>query len=371
MENANRGIDRIGRGDLVLSAARILYLVVAALSLLAVVIALGGAAFFQFGTLIPPKQVAVPAGYAANESSVDLALVDAHLAPPHNIRFFNIDRTISSPLSGNEILGAFDADSANALGRYPDDFDIVGGPDAALFDKTLADSVKGRSGLRPSPLLVAQINHALETLKNADVHSYAVSVVARDAYRNISPPATIKVVVFVAPPGTVVERPDHAVSPLESLAVDIATVIDPSHSPRFFDVHNRALRVPRQCGADASNLIFVANFRRAFEHARSRLTLETLPPFYDGVCDGWASEVRKEAAAQNAQLAARLENARLAGNADIAHFLAKASRNGSLWVAGGAFVFFMFISLLLAFLAIESHARAMRDTLENDKRKTP
>lgn len=358
-DSAERGMT----GDIVLSIARRLYLVVSVISLVVAIAGLAAAAFFQFGIWIPTPQKPVPPEASVNADSLDLSIVDAHFVPPHDIRFVVTAGTISRPVNDQQLLGYFDADAANGLASFPNDFAVIGGKDADLFTRALASSSVLRTGLLPTPALVSQINEALSGLTAVERRAYTIQVVGRDSFGNLSRPEEISFTLVLAPAGMAPAETTQ-MTPLEALARDIALVIDPSQSPRYFEAYKRALHLPRQCNADRDDPIFVANYRRAFDHVRSRLSGGNAEQFYRGVCDGWHDVMAKVQAAEQARNAVIAENAGLRMAAGMAHTAAAITRNAALFFAAGAFMFFMWISLSLAFLAIENHTRAMRAALE-------
>jgi len=362
---------RARRGDFVLTAARYLYLGVALVSFLIALVALVTAGYFELRSWLPAKQLPVPPLYRVAGDSLDLSIIDSHFTPPKNIHFTGDLYVVTQALNGQEIFGHFEADTANGLARSPEDIDIIGGPDAGKFVRSQSSDKRGHSGLMPSAALVAEINRDLDTVKSPVSRTYTIQVVARDIFANLSAPANISFKLYLAPPGTTSDTPDPNLSPLESLALDIAQFVDPTHGVRYIDAFKRVKAVPAQCLADSDDALFVANFRRAYQHIRPRLEANKLEQFYLGVCDGWNDVGSKLAASRAAQTGVVLKNAISLAKAEQAADIAKMKRTTKLFVAGGAFVFFMFISLLLAFLAIEGHTRAMREVMEYEKSKTP
>lgn len=358
-------------GNFILVAARALYLAVAVISILIALIALIAAGVYEVRSLMPAKQVKVPAVYQVDTQSIDLSIIDAHFAPPTNISFSNSVYVVSQALGGTEIFGHFEAVSANRIALPPDDVDVIGGPDAAKFTRAPYSDVAGHSGLQPSPALVSEVNQAFKQIKSRQTRSYRIKVIMRDRFGNISAPADIVIKLHLAPPGTTSQAPDPELTPLEALALDIAHIVDPSHGTKYVDAFQRAKALPARCGERSDSDLFVANYRHAFNHIRGRLSASTLEQFYLGVCDGWNDVRAKVEATTLAKEGVETQNAIAAAKAEQSSFLAILERNRQLVAAGGAFIFFMFISLLLAFLAIEDHTRAMRSSLEDDKTKTP
>ncbi|NEX16817.1 MAG: hypothetical protein C1943_09350 [Halochromatium sp.] len=141
-----------------------------------------------------------------------------------------------------------------------------------------------------------------------------------------------------------------------------------------------ALEVPGRCGARDDDATFLANYRQAFESVKPRISSTNLDAFYTGLCNAWEAVLQREAAArmqaeQQQRAAYRAsEEARAqvkARNRQIAlEHQAKVERatemtTVTLSVIGGALGLFLSVALLLAFLAIEGHSRAMRAAVES------
>jgi len=360
--HASAGWARWLRSDFMLSAAQNLYLVIAALTMVAALIGLIVAIGFEIAAIAPPPHKALPASYQAGPDSLKLSTVDAHLTPPEGLRFVVTIGSISKPLTEPKDLGYFDANAANGLAAYPDDFDVVGGKDADLFDRV---NLGARAGLRPTPALITQINHSLLNLRSPATQSYRITVVARDTFGFRSAPTEVKVDLQLATAAPTSEaNATPPTSDLELLARDIAQVLDPTHTPAYFDAYKRALSTPKQCGAEQSDAIFVANYRHSFDHVRTRLNASNIDAFYAGVCDGWREVQGNVAASEASRGAVMAENVGLSMVAKMAKSAAAIARNSALLFVGGALMLFMWISLFLAFLAIEGHTRVMRQAIE-------
>ena len=139
------------------------------------------------------------------------------------------------------------------------------------------------------------------------------------------------------------------------------------------------LEIPKQCEASDQNQVFVANYRQAFEQVRTRLKANNIEAFYAGLCEAWQDVVAREAAArrqvEEAQAAARrqVEEARAQAlefnnEARAKHQLEASAAQATTYVAmsivGGALATFLSISLIVAFLAIEGHSRAIREAVK-------
>ena len=370
MDQPSTAARRIGhwiQSNFILATARTIYLWVAALSLAAVVIGLIVAAFFEFGALAPASQASLPDLYTPQAGDIRLDTVDAKLSPPRDVRFISTSSPIVSPMSGGEVLGYFTADSPNDLAQFPDDFDILGGKDADLFDRIVVHTPQPRAGLRPTQQFVDMINKALPNLKKLQSRTFSVRVVAHDKYGNRTPPTNISFSLSYGP-APIVSRKTQPSAPqtsdIQQLARDIALQLDPNRTPAYFDAYSRALRVPEQCGGNADDQVFVTDFRVAFQHARNRLNSQNIEAFYAGVCDAWRLVLGKIATSESERARVAQLNATARAEASLRKFGAIIGRNATLMFVLAALLGFMIISLFLAFLAMEGHSRAVRDAVE-------
>ena len=345
-----------------------MWLAAAGLCFAVAIIALVIAVFFQFGTWIPTPQSRVPAPYEAQPGAIDFNAIEARLRPPTNIHVVILSDIITKPLTGQEVLGYFDASTANGLARYPDDFDILGGKDVDLFDRTTYYGSAPRAALRATGALIDQINTALPALRTAQQKTFILKVVARDSLGNRSAPVNVSFSLTYGPPGaTAAARPAtqaQQMSDLQILARDIAQTLDPEKSEAYFYNYDRALKVPARCGVSENNGVFISDYRSAFEHVRKQLTLSNIEAFYAGVCDAWGQVLRDAAAADAERNDVIAKNGIAEMAAETAKFAARAARDTALVVVGGAFVLFMWIALFLAFLAMETHSKALREAVE-------
>lgn len=352
-----------------------MYLIVAFASLLAIVLGILVALYFQVLISRPVIDEPVPPEYAAQSRPISLNTVSAHLLPPKNIRFVVVRSPIEKPLSAQDVLGYFDAETANGLARFPDDFDILGGKDATLFDRAPlyelpagSDISAPRAGLKPTPALIEQINNALPALKTAEQHVFSLKVVARDVYGYRSAPADVTFTLVYSPPVPAPTTPVAAMTELQRLARDIALVVDENRTPVYFEAYKRAMQIPTHCGTNEDDAVFVSSFRRAFEHLRARLRSANIEAFYAGVCDAWRQAIANETAAASRANAARNEaiarNMASHATAEMEKAGAMLARNSTISVVAGAISMFLIISLFLAFLAIENHSKAMRQAIE-------
>lgn len=390
------GTERAGRqwilrlqSAFVLRLARGIYLAIALGCLLA---AVGGALYLGYlfaSAAGSPALVPVPPPYAGpktmpegGERAVDLAVVGKRFEPPTGVRFQVAASTLTAPPREGQVLGYFVAETPNGLGPYPDGVSLIGGRDAELFER-VPEGASRRNGLAARAALVEQVSAALADLKEATTRTFEIRVIARDQYGIASAPMDLAFALSLAPnpPVKVAPEPPPAVQPsaLQSVAREVARTIEPEVNPAHFAAYQTALKVPGRCGASDGDEAFVANYRRALEEMRPRLTAANVEAFYGGLCDAWKEVLGREAAARERAAQAQratervAEEAReraLARNAEaMRDHAARVARAGSqstrvLAVIGTAIGLFLSVSLVLAFLAIEGHSRAVRAAME-------
>jgi hypothetical protein len=151
-------------------------------------------------------------------------------------------------------------------------------------------------------------------------------------------------------------------------------------NPAHFAVFNAAVKVPGRCGANDGDKAFLANYRRALGEVRERLTASNVEAFYLGLCDAWKAALTREAAerdreeqkhsaarraADEARARAQAHNDHLLQQHATRVFEARTQTAVTMSVIGGAFAIFLSVALLLAFLAIEGHSRAIRAAMES------
>ncbi len=368
-----------------LGLARRLYLLIALLSLMAAVVALVAVLFLQMKKQAGVSQAPVPGPYTAAPSSVDVKIIEGYLQGPSDVRFVLLRPVIDKPLKGDEILGYFEARSANPLMAYPNDIEILEGGDAALFNRvpvTAPQQQGQRSALRGRPALVQEINKAFAVGETAGKREFELSVRARDAFGNRTEP--LKIVFSLSfgsvsdaaqQPSFVQETGPLPMTALQALARDVALMIDPGRSPAYFDAYRKALELPRACGAADNDATFVANYRAAFEHVKAAaeaVGIESRPlnqdAFNAGMCRSWRMVVdarNNEAARREAERAAvHAQNERAKFEAELEKIAFSRMQMWALSVLGGALLIFMLVALFLAFLAMENHSKAMRDAFE-------
>jgi hypothetical protein len=369
-------MDRMARWIAVLlKAARAINAVTATLSILVVGVGLLVALYFESVIWKGPDYVAVPPEARATALAIGPAAVDNRLKPPDNVRIAITRPVIDGSLKRQDILGYFQADTANGLARFPEGVDILGGKDSELFDRR--DGGSQGIALIPTQALIDQVKTTLTSDQAQLHHDFSLVVVARDSYgipsvvsntgfaltyaRGSAGPAT-------NPPPQQPSTTTRPMSELERLARDIAlAAVGQEDSPAYRTAFDRALREPVVCGTSQEDSEFVANYRRIFDHARPQLTATNLPALFDGICDEW-----RKAAAGRARMLRESEVARNAAisanqNADYRYAFQAASawaaRNLTLVVVGGALSVFTVICLVLAFLALENHSNAMREAM--------
>jgi hypothetical protein len=374
----------------VLPLARGVYLLIAVVCLLTVIGGILYAVYLQASTASQPATVALPPPYqgsaAVTQSSpreVDLAVVGSRLVSPTNIRFVLAAGTITAPPREGVVLGRFVADTPNKLASFPDGISILGGADAELFERT-NDAAHQGIGLAARPALVTQISDALRDIKEVTSRTFEIRVVARDEYGIMSAPTDVSLTLRFGPEPAAPAQPTPeapaAPTDLQAIAREIAQAVEPEVNPARFAVFNAAVKVPGRCGANDGDKAFLANYRRAVGEVRERLTASNVEAFYLGLCDAWKAALTREAAERDREeqkhSAARraADEARARAQAHNDHLLqqhasrvfeARTQTAVTMSVIGGAFAIFLSVALLLAFLAIEGHSRAIRAAMES------
>ncbi|MDE2184965.1 MAG: hypothetical protein KGJ78_18275 [Alphaproteobacteria bacterium] len=371
MEQEYTGWGRWLQSKFVLGTARRIYLVIAAFSLLVAILAAAAVVIFQLWALKPAPEVPVPEARTPQPVSMDVSTVSRSLLPPTNVRF--VPKPITGPLDQTDVVGYFDADTPNGLAAFPNDFDIFGGPDAAQFERVSVTvryptRIVVRAGLKPSAALLATINQAVSGGTSVQPR-YTVNVVARDRFGNTTRPTAVSFsLAFGGAPTASQGAGTVQMSDLQVLARAIALHLDPAKTPTYFDQYRQALRVPGQCGTQDDNADFLRGFKASFNALESQLTLSTIEPFYAGVCAAWEEGASKELAARQASETARSEamakNMTLQAAHEVEELGLSVSKHIALYIVGSAIMAFLFISLFLAFLAIENHSDALRRAVE-------
>jgi len=366
------GIGAFGRrlqSDLVLRTARGFYLIAACISLLAIVIAAFVAIVAQGSTLRFAIDRPVPEVSSPQAEAIAVEEVAARLAPPTGLRFVQDPGMISFEVAEGQALGYFIAETPNQLAPYPDDFDVVGGEHASLFQLSRHPG-SGRAGLRASAGLAQALNEAQNGLTTTLQQQFNVRVIARDQAGQRSQPTDLVITLLLGPPGAAAPAPVEKQQPftaLQALAREIALVVDPAQTDIYFDTVRSALRTPRLCNADESPE-FVAQYRRGFEGVRAQLNRDNVSLFYRGVCDAWQNAIARgearyaqeravadEVIARNMQTRMALEGQKV---------MARMVRNVAIGIAMSALAAFLTIALFLAFLAMEGHSKALREAVD-------
>lgn len=374
----------------VLPLARGIYLMIALGCLLAMIGGILFAVYLQALIANPPSTVPVPPPYRGSvptvqlpAAKVDLALVGARLDPPTNIRFVVTAATINEPVREGAVLGHFLADTPNQLAPLPDGLSLIGGRDAELFERRL-DQATGAIGLAARAALAAEIGNTLRDIKAESTRTFEIRVVARDRYGITSAPTDLSFALTFGPAAAAIAAPASTAPPapteLQATAREIAQIIEPEVNPAQFSAYQTAVKVPERCGTKDADQTFVANYRRALEEIRPRLTKANVEAFYAGLCEAWKGVLEREAQAREdaqqeqwaAQRAAEEERSMAqAHNNEVLQtyearvFAAKAQTTVAMSVIGGALAIFLSVSLVLAFLAIEGHSRAVRAAMES------
>jgi hypothetical protein len=362
------------QGEIVLPTARTIYLAIASISLLAAVLGLLVALSMQILSVGSAQKDRVPDVNNSGVISIDVSAVGAHLSPPKNIRFVMTAGQLHERPTPGSMLGYFDADTANGLPTYPNDFSIIGGPDVELFDRVPISIPNGqRAGLAPTVALATRLDVNPQSYKRATTHTFHLKVIARDNYGNSSA-ADVAVVINTGPAPLSFNTPSPApvpqveqVTDLQRLASEIAGKADPSHGAAFFDIYKRAQRVPSDCDA-RDDQTFLGEYRRAFEGTRQLIQVGNTEGLFAGVCEAWrqalqrrAQEIAQQEAERQSVIVHNLESEL---KHDAAVSVRKGIRNLALSLVGGALIAFITICLFLAFLAMENHTKAMREAIE-------
>jgi hypothetical protein len=374
-------MDKLARWIAVLlKAARTIYVLSATACILVVAVGALIALYFQLVMIKGPEHVAIPAAPIASAPTVSPDVVDDRLRPPANVRVTITRALIDEALRPQDVIGYFNAETVNGFARFPEDVDVLGGKDSSLFDRKQSSLLIPGQGaaLIPTQGLLDQINSAILNGQDQQRQDFSLIVVARDLYGVPSQATTVNFSLTygrrqTGPAAAAPSQPahpqvaSHPMTELERLARDIALLVDREGSQPYLSAYDRALREPVVCGSSSGDVNFVANYRRIFDHARTKLTKINLQAFYDGICDGWrqsaADQVRARAEAEIARNAAIAANQSAEYRYQFEAAAAWAARNLTLIVVGSALAAFLAICLVLAFLALESHSNAMRQTM--------
>ena len=358
----SRRLERLQSG-IVLPTARTLYLIGALVCALATVVAVFIALYFQVAAWSGADRQDVPEVPAAAAPTPTLNRLEVRLTGPTSLRFA-ADAEADS-VSAGQMLGHFEADSANGLALYPRDFEILGGKDAELF-QTGYHGGSGRTGLTATPALAAAMEGAPSDRR------FIVRVLARDAFGNRSPPTdvTFSLAKPAAAAAAVEDAPVTELGgsgSLPKIARALAAKVAATGTPEFFDAYKFALAAPERCGAP-EDAAFIDLYRAAVIQYRPRLSAENIDAFYAGLCDSWeeAAEASRRTVANAEAERQRViaQNAAAVMAAEAASSSARLVRNAALGFAFSAVLAFMMIGLFLAFMAIEGHSAAVRRAVE-------
>ncbi len=379
----------------VLSLARGICLLIA---LACLVMAIGGisyAVFLQASITGQPAPITVPPPYqdtepaeTAVDRAIDLTVVQSRLEPPTNIRFVATVDAITEPPRAGQALGYFVADTHNGLAPFPDGVSLLGGPDAELFERVREGS-KQRIGLAAKTPLVTELTATLRDIQATTSRIFTIRVVARDSYGVVSAPTNLSFTLTLGPKSAASAEPPptppSVPTELQAIAREIARIVEPEVSPAHFAAYHTALKAPARCGTNDSDWTFLANYRRALEDVRPRLTAANVEAVYLGLCDAWKGVLQREAveweqaeqlrraarqAADEARSRALAHNNELLRQHESRVSRARTQTAVTLSAVGGALTLFLSVALVLAFLAIEGHSRAIRTAMESMVRLT-
>ncbi|MBO6717263.1 MAG: hypothetical protein JJ913_04825 [Rhizobiaceae bacterium] len=360
----------------ILPIARALVIIAALLCLVAIAAAAIWIVILQVRTWAPVDQQPVPElppRPAVENVELDAEAVARRLVPPSKISVTALDPLTQSTRAGT-VVALVAADTANGLAPLPEGLLVLSSPDAGYFRPSAAG--QGRLGLAATSALVDLVKSQLETPDGPASRIFQLRLAVRDRYGLSSAPAEVELrLILHRAQAASDERPappaGAQASSWQMLAQEIALAIDPSRSPAYFDAYNRALAVPQQCEVGNQTEIFTADARRAFLLVADRLASTNPEAFYDGLCVAWASAREAEAAArarieadERAAVAARqaviVSNSSARAEAALHARSMRGQQLISLAFVGSAVLTFLFISLVLAFLAIEGHSKAIR-----------
>jgi hypothetical protein len=376
------------QSNVVLRLARWVFLASAAISLLTVVFGLLVALYFHIQMQGSAAEEPMPSTTTPMPTTLDFGRIDARLAPPQGIRFIFGRQPITPRFTATETLGYFEASSINNLSRYPEDFDILGGADANLF-RRVAVNVGGqtRSGLGATPALAERVTQAFAADPSGTRLRFEITVVARDAYGAFSAPSdvTVELVLFGTQPSTTPSVtptaptiPPRQLSAWERFAREVALHVDAAEGPPYERALQAIMQIPQNCGTTETAPGLLDSARRAFEHARAKLSPSTVQPFALGFCEAWRELAAAQQAARaqdaNARVAVERRNAQAQQETRLKQAAAFLARNLTMTVVGSAFGTFLVLALLLALLAIENHSKALREVataLAEARKPTP
>lgn len=374
-----RGLFQRVQSFYVLPLARGIYLLIALLSLLSIIVGVVYLIFLQASLSVKPDTVAVPPPYQdvglTQNATIDLSIVDKHLAPPQNIRFIVTLEAVSAPIDPGDFIGYFEADTPNGLADFPNGISIIGGRDADFFERAY-DPRNERIGMQARSALSLEVAEELRGINAVKQRTFEVKVMARDPYGIASPPTDIAFTLVFKPESTeftaTPQEAQEEQTELQQLARKIAYTVEPIVNSAHFAAYNKAFNVPVYCGAGIDNDVFVSNYSQAFEREKSRLSASNVEAFYIGVCNAWMNAVARETQRIKREMDAR-EQARqeaLAYNASVEQQYAqkvissKLKMSMTAIVIGSALVAFLFVSIILAFMAMEGHSRAIRAAID-------
>jgi hypothetical protein len=365
----SKGWGRWLQSRFVLGTARKIYLVIASISLLIAILAFAAALIIQLWSFKPLHQVPVPEARMPQPVSMDSSKVAESLMPPKNVRF-EVHR-IANPLDANDVVGYFNADTPNGLAAYPNDFDLFGGVDAAQFERVpvnvrFPDKVVVRAGLRPTSALLAEINSAITAATGDQRKTFTLNVVSRDRFGNTSNPAPISFTLVYG--GSQTDSSAETSTDMQQLARNIAVHLDPARTTTYFDQYRRAMRIPSDCGTIETNQDFVRGFGKAFDELKTKLNVSNIAAFYAGVCTAWregvSDEEGKQQTAENSRNDSIAKNMTEATKDEISKVGLSGAKYTALTIVGSAICAFLFISLFLAFLAMENHSEALKQAVQ-------
>jgi len=360
--------------DGLMRSARKIYFVIAFIAFALIILALITTIVSQLFTIETSyDETPVPKKYVSTGMTPDLSVINKRLSPPVNVRFVPIKGIFLLPIKIGQVLGYVRADSPNDLAKFPGDLAIIGGVDGSTVDRA-KNKKTGQSVLTFSSVLVDEINNSMKNSPDGITRSFDLTVLMYDEFLNRSEPINLNFSIQftsnkkdITNPGIV--TPDiSSTKPktLQDLALRISTFVDPSGTDKQFAAYKRAMEIPTFCIRKESEE-FISFFSNSFSKLKSEIQPVQIEAFYLGVCDAWktaiASEEKKAAQVEAKRNAVEESNMKKFAVMKARVTTAKIVRNYSIAGLSSAIGVFLLICIIFAFMRIEDHYRAIRDSL--------
>lgn len=354
--------------DFILPTARTLYFVGACGALAIAAFGLIAALAFQLVVWAPVSRSVASAPPEPRHIPMSYEIVSARLRPPANIR---VQVTaIREPVDRFSVIGSIVVDTSNGLDPN-DGILVLGGEDASQIVMASRGRTRNTVPFTADEMLVAELNEAFQKGVGRS-RKYNLRVAAKDVFGNISEPRSLTFAfdfLGLQEAQTPMQKSEEVpqLTEYQEVARAIALRADPQRTPQYFSIYKNALAVPARCGTNSDNRDFIVETQLAFDRAKEHIDSKNVYAFFAGLCDGWAA-----ARGQERETSRRIRadhdavvsmNLQREAAAEARRGGAWAARNVALAIAAGAIGTFLSIALLLAFLAMERHSKAMRDML--------